>query len=239
MKYIPADQICANTRRNFELNPLRAEQVHTLIESYHRNGQKEALSVRLLADGTYELAAGHHRLAALGGLTEYLPTDFDGACFTPEKGVRVLVEAMDEDQMTRWMIDENSTQPGQFPGVDVDSIAAVVHRVAYLLISGADCPEWFLNSPERGIQGINATPEGWEESRSRLFSGEGRGGLGVPIIRAYGVGGMSKHRVEQAIANLKALEHGGMPPSSCAYLLPLYRRTPPVGCPLRQEGAWG
>lgn len=208
MKYIPAEQIGANTRRNFALNPLRSEQIITLVDSYHRNGQKEALSVRQNGDGTYELAAGHHRLAAMGGLTEHLPEDFSGVCFAPAQGVRCLVEKMDEDQMVHWMIDENSTQPGHFAGVDVDSIAAVVHRVAYLLISGAACPEWYQNSaPRSGERSSGNDKDPWEQARIQLANGTG---LGVPIIRAYGVGGMSKHRVEQAIANLKALEHGGM-----------------------------
>jgi hypothetical protein len=206
MKYIPAAQIRANRRRNFTLNPLRTEQVNNLIESYGRNGQKEALSVRANPDGTYELSAGHHRLAAMGGLVDLLPTDFAGEVFTPPQGVRCLVEDMDEDQMVRWMIDENSTQPGAMPGVDVDSIAAVVHRVAYLLISGADCPEWMLrdDTPRSGEYPSDLS---WRKAKAHLESGSG---LGVPIIRAYGVGGMSKHRVEQAVANLKALETGGM-----------------------------
>jgi hypothetical protein len=174
MQYINPELICANRHRNFELNPLRPEQITTLVESYQRNGQKEALSVRPLSDGTYELAAGHHRLAAMGGLTDILPAEFTGPSFQPPQGVRCLVEQMDEDQMLRWMIDENSTQPGALPGVDVDSIAGIVHRIAYLLISGADCPEWMGNpAPERG--GVTG-PTPWDAARKHLANGTGRSG---------------------------------------------------------------
>ena len=41
MKYIPATQISANRRRNFALNPLRAEQITALVESYHATARRK------------------------------------------------------------------------------------------------------------------------------------------------------------------------------------------------------
>jgi membrane protein involved in colicin uptake len=61
--------------------------------------------------------------------------------------------------------------------------------------------------PRSGEEVPSKHADAWGTARGHLANGTG---LGVPIIRAYGVGGMSKHRVEQAVANLKALETGGM-----------------------------
>jgi len=196
-----------NRYRNFELNPLVADQIARLHASFDRNGQKGALTVRPLSNGRYELGSGHHRLAAMGGLKHLVPA---GAQTHSPKTVRVSIEDLDEDGMIRWLMDENLSQRdgGASPAVDADSVGAAIHRLAYLLISGADAPAWMIGEEVPSQGGTQPSDLAWRQARGHLENGTGPGNR---IIRAYmGDKCIPKHRLEVAVASLKALEHGGM-----------------------------
>ena len=98
LKNIEISTIAANPYRNFSIYPMDKSQVTSLASSFDEVGDFGVLPVRLAAyhhdDGSeYELAAGHHRLAAMRemGVTH----------------VDVKVEDYDDDDMVKVMALEN------------------------------------------------------------------------------------------------------------------------------------
>ncbi|MGO9462120.1 MAG: single-stranded DNA-binding protein [Rhodomicrobium sp.] len=74
--------------------------------------------------GDYQLGAGHHRLEAQRRL------GFNKA--------DLKIGDYDDDQMIKIMIGENATQMGQNAAALIDSIGAVIHRIAYITLTA----EW-------------------------------------------------------------------------------------------------
>ena len=207
MNYIPTHLIDPNPHRDFTINPIRVDNIETLVGSFQRNTQMDALVVRKhpTEPGRYQLSAGHHRLFAMGGL-KGTPTAGPAPEVLDLPEVRVLIKDMTDDQMLTWMADENANQSGATPSNDMDSVKGVVTRIAYLMISGADEPEWVSSGiPEKTSDTGGAPP--WSRACAEFNSGKG---IGSPLILRFpGMQSLKRTRIESALASLKAMqEHG-------------------------------
>lgn len=108
--------ILSNPFRDLKANPLIEEKIVGLMESINLTGFWENVVVRKNADGKYELAYGHHRLAAAlrAGIVE---ADF-------------IVKKFDDAKMIQVMDNENRETYGATPQSIIESVKAVVQSLA-------------------------------------------------------------------------------------------------------------
>ncbi|MFY0614767.1 MAG: ParB-like nuclease domain-containing protein [Hyphomicrobiaceae bacterium] len=104
------------------MNPINDEVVASLVSSFESTGEWATLPARKVGD-QYQIAAGHHRIAAMAalGLDE----------------VSLSVAKYTDAEMIRIMAVENSTK-GATAGSSVDTIRAVTKHLTYLALSGRD-----------------------------------------------------------------------------------------------------
>ena len=168
LKNIEISTIAANPYRNFSIYPMDKSQVTSLASSFDEVGDFGVLPVRRAAyhhdDGSeYELAAGHHRLAAMRemGVTH----------------VDVKVEDYDDDDMVKVMALENAKQKGDNMPALLDSMSGICQRVAYILLvsDSADdlaqiCATWELSQKQ------------FDTSKGLLMAGKG---IGHDLVAKY------------------------------------------------------
>jgi hypothetical protein len=108
--------IKSNPYRDLKANPLIEQKVLDLMDSINLTGFWENIVVRKNAEGKYELAYGHHRLAAAirAGITE---ADF-------------IVKDFDDAKMIQVMDNENRETYGSTPLSLIESVKAVVQSLA-------------------------------------------------------------------------------------------------------------
>ena len=108
--------ILPNPFRDLKSNPLIEDKIEELVGSINLTGFWDNVVVRKNAEGKYELAYGHHRLAAAirAGLLE---TDF-------------IVKTLDDATMIQIMDNENRETYGSTPLSLMESIKAVVASLA-------------------------------------------------------------------------------------------------------------
>jgi hypothetical protein len=108
--------ILPNPFRDLKSNPLIEDKVEELVGSINLTGFWDNVVVRKNADGKYELAYGHHRLAAAlrAGLLE---ADF-------------IVKTLDDATMIQIMDNENRETYGSTPLSLIESVKAVVASLA-------------------------------------------------------------------------------------------------------------
>ena len=130
-KQVRIEDIISNQRRNFKLHPMDKGHVRSLIESYEKAGDFGVIPVRLMEDGDYEQAAGHHRIEAMRKM---------GFTHADCK----VIEA-DDNEMVRIMVNENNTQQGNVNPAKLDSINAIMGQVAYALLL-SDTPKHYCEA---------------------------------------------------------------------------------------------
>jgi hypothetical protein len=110
------EDILPNPFRDLKSNPLIEEKIEELVGSIHLTGYWENCVARKNAKGKYELAYGHHRLAAAisAGLIE---ADF-------------IVRTLDDAMMIQIMDSENRETYGSTPLSLIESVKAVVSSLA-------------------------------------------------------------------------------------------------------------
>lgn len=108
--------VLPNPNRDLKANPLDAVKIDELVASINTTGFWDNVVVRKNKDGKYELAYGHHRLAAAikAGLTE---ADF-------------IVKKLDDELMIKVMDNENREAYGSSPLSLIESVKAVVKGLA-------------------------------------------------------------------------------------------------------------
>ena len=108
--------IMPNPFRDLKTNPLIEEKIDVLMESINLTGFWENVVVRKNSEGKYELAYGHHRLAAAirAGIEE---ADF-------------IVKKFDDAKMIQVMDSENRETYGCTPRTLLESVKAVVKSLA-------------------------------------------------------------------------------------------------------------
>lgn len=161
---ISIDNIVANPNRNFDIYPIDEAQVVDLMESYEEVGDFGSLPVRRVGD-TFELAAGHHRLEAMKRLG-YVDAE-------------VVLADYDDDDMIRIMALENSRQKGHNSAASLDSLAAVISRVAYLVFISTTADDMREVAPNAFKE---LTEQELGEARKALI---GAKGIGFGLVSAY------------------------------------------------------
>ena len=108
--------ILPNPYRDTVANPLIEEKIMELVGSINLTGFWDNVVVRKNADGKYECAYGHHRVAAAirAGLTE---ADF-------------IVKKLDDATMIQIMDNENRETYGSTTASIMESVKAIVKALA-------------------------------------------------------------------------------------------------------------
>jgi hypothetical protein len=150
-----------NPHRNMRRNPVNAEQVKTLMASIQRNEWGENVIVRKHPDerGRYQLAYGHHRLAALRklGITE----------------AEFIVKDIDDWGMYTWMVDENESQKTVTPELIYENIEAGINFLEPAIRRCETAEEFGLIVYRHTIS--QQKPQDYARIRNAVLSGEGLG----------------------------------------------------------------
>jgi ParB/RepB/Spo0J family partition protein len=93
IEMVPIDKIVANPFRDLDTYPVVKEKVDSLIMSFKTVGMWESIIARRMADGSYQQAFGHQRLAAAKTLGL--------------KTVPIIVKDLTDEQMVQYMGREN------------------------------------------------------------------------------------------------------------------------------------
>ena len=124
-----------NPFRDFNLYPIDKEQVVRLQESMEKLGFFSGVTARRNPDGTgFELAAGHHRLAA----AKRAKLDV----------IEGVVDNYSDDEMVAIMTAENMTQRGFNAGATHDSVAAYAKIVTRAILLGNGEASKFLEASD-------------------------------------------------------------------------------------------
>lgn len=165
---IQVSSIRPNPHRDFNHNPIRAEQVAKLVESIGRTGFWDNVVVRKAGDG-YELAYGHNRIAAVQqiGITE----------------IDVPVRDLSDWDMYLCMVDENNTQQNVTTEIVMENIG-VGAKLLESYIRQAETAEEFGEMVRRSAP--NAAQEAlkfnWSQMRNAVLAGCG---VGKDLIQTY------------------------------------------------------
>jgi hypothetical protein len=191
MTEIRLNKLRSNPWRDLELYPLDEGQIDKLVNSINRHGFFGGVRARKVKGGEYELACGHHRIAAArkAGLSV----------------VDIDVRDMSEDDMIRLMVSENAIQAGVRAAAIMNEVGAVTKRLAKTMLESHTLAEFSANVPDiaQSFQG----PGSFERTCTSLESGDG---LGWRIIQRYfGTGEeerspRDKQQIVDGIASLKA-----------------------------------
>lgn len=131
---VPLGEIVWNPHRDMKLFPIDQDHVRALRDSITEHGFFGGIKARR-RNGVYELACGHHRIAAArkakGPDGEKLET------------VSISIDDMDDDAMIDLMTRENATQSGGNPGAVMSEVVAATRR----LIEGVSGTERGDNCP--------------------------------------------------------------------------------------------
>lgn len=178
---VPINNIVKNPYRNLDLYPIKVDHVDELATSFEANGDFGTLPARLNNAGLYEIACGHHRLAAMQklGFNE----------------VDLKISALDDDQMIGIMIDENSKQHAWNSAATLDSVCAAMERISYITLT----MEWGI-SPETGRDLFDSSERAFQVARGAIEAGDG---IGFDILKKYLNGRVKKLQLESALAQIK------------------------------------
>jgi hypothetical protein len=167
-----------NPLRDFTIDPMDSEAIVRLKLSIEQDGFWGGVVCRQLPDGTVQVAAGHHRVAAAlaAGITE---ADL------------FVAEAMDDAALIRVYARENATQRGVSSTALAGTVAAAMKYMAKCILTGAGlAPEFGRNFDLPTL-------------RRRLL---GEDGMGREILLAFlhDIPGIHKSSLDHQLVNLKA-----------------------------------
>jgi len=174
--------LVSNPERDFKLYPIDKAQVATLKSSISELGFWGGVTCRPNPneDGTYQIAAGHHRIQAAleAGVTH---AEFD-------------VKDYSDNQMSRIMISENMTQRGYNAAAIMDSVASAVRRVSTMVLE--------VNSLcEISQSGLIETQNAFNAAKGSML----KGGIGRDVLmRFMRDKGPTVDEVKAALAMLKS-----------------------------------
>lgn len=142
--------ILPNPYRDLKANPLIEGKILSLMDSINQTGFWDNVVVRKNAQGKYELAYGHHRLAAAirAGLKE---ADF-------------IVKELTDTMMIQIMDNENRETYGSTPASLIESVKAVVMALAKGTIPAFEIDEKakkeYIRYAPSFVPGVSAPPGG-------------------------------------------------------------------------------
>jgi hypothetical protein len=162
--------------RDFAIDPMDDEVVARLKQSIEEDGFWGGIVCRKLPDGTLQIGAGHHRVAAAlaAGITE---ADL------------FVAEDMDDASMIRVYARENATQRGLSSTALTGTVAAAMRYIAKGILTGST--EKFFSTFHMPTL------------RDRLVSERG---MGREVLTAFlsDIPGINDGSVQQQLANLKS-----------------------------------
>jgi ParB-like chromosome segregation protein Spo0J len=166
-----------NPLRDFTIDPMDPEAIVRLKLSIEQDGFWGGVVCRQLPDGTLQVGAGHHRVAAAlaAGITE---ADL------------FVAEAMDDAALIRVYARENATQRGVSSTALAGTVAAAMKYVAKGILTGTGFAEkFFCKFDMRYV-------------RSRLL---GEDGMGAEVLLAFldDIPGINVGSIKHQLANLK------------------------------------
>lgn len=164
-----------NPMRDFTIDPLDPEVVERLRQSIAEDGFWGGMVCRKLSDGTVQIGAGHHRVAAAlaAGITE---ADL------------FVAEDMDNRAMVRVYARENATQRGLSSTALTGTVAAAMRYVAKAILMGS--AEEFFSSFHLPTL------------RERLLREDGMG-REVVLAFLHDIPGINDYALQHQLANLK------------------------------------
>jgi hypothetical protein len=168
-----------NPMRDFIIDPMDSTLVETLKHSIEEHGFWGGVVCRQVEDGTIEIAAGHHRIAAAmqAGITQ--------------ADLFVRTDPVDNGEMVLLYATENSTQRGNTSTALAGTVASAVSYLTKGIITGTVATEKFFSCFDP------------EQTRRQL---EADRGIGREVIVEFlkKVPGINNGTVQQQLANLKA-----------------------------------
>ena len=184
---IAVDRVHNNPNRNIQLNPLSEEGVASLKESIVRNGWWDNVVVRPhpTKNDHYQLAYGHHRLAALKALAKIDPNTFGTAEF-------IVRDDLSDWQMYCFMVDENETQSRITPAGLEENVRSGVAMLEQFI---KECPtleafrERVPGSQRPARDADRVRPEDYSKVRNAVLEG---GRIGKDFLKRELPGTKSK-----------------------------------------------
>jgi ParB-like chromosome segregation protein Spo0J len=178
MPNIALELVHDNPFRDFELHPLDEAQVKRLEASINADGFWASVVARKTTGG-YQIAYGHHRIAAAKSL---------GWTHVP-----IEVRDLSDWQMINMLASENATQRGSTAAAALDAIAALSKGLTYNLLRWEDEATFLRNMGNIGFS--------YQECRGRL---EAHGQIGRECIMGCPPEGrFTTYQVEAALGTLK------------------------------------
>jgi len=167
-----------NPFRDFDLHPIDDAQVEKLTASIDADGFWASVVARQVENG-YEIAFGHHRVAA--------------AKLLKRTAIPVEVRELSDWQMVRMLASENATQRGSTAAACIDAVAAISRMLAYHLLRGGKEPGVVKNLTTLGVD--------YAVCRGLLERG---GGIGRSCIAAFAPkDAFSRAQIDMALGILK------------------------------------
>jgi ParB/RepB/Spo0J family partition protein len=169
---IEVTRILPNPHRNLTANPIRPEQVDNILESIERTGFWDNLVVRESPDrpGFYELAYGHHRMAAVvkAGITH----------------VDLPVRDLNDWEMYECMVDENNTQAIVTPAVVFENIGVGAHLLEQYIRDSETVEEFNGKVSMRSARNVSTfdNHQTYSRIRNSVLAGEG---VGKDLVMTY------------------------------------------------------
>jgi hypothetical protein len=194
MTAILLSKVVDNPWRDLKLYPLDEAQVDKLVASINRHGFFGGISARQV-DGKFEIAMGHHRIAA-GRKAKLTKIDID-------------VRDISDDEMVRLMTSENAIQAGSKAAAIMNEVSAAVRRLAKPMLVA----ERLSEIPEglREIVQCFQSEHAYAQARKAFQEGKG---IGTPLIRAYlggaGDGDLCPRDKQQVTDGLAAIKAAGI-----------------------------
>lgn len=130
-----------NPFRNFRVDPIDEDNVQRLVESVNEHDFWGGPTCRKLKDGTYQIAAGHHRIEA--------------AIRAGMKYADIHVGNFSDEQMIRIYAVENATQRGNTSTAMGGSVASAIRFIAKDLLVLGTASQFWEPVKERGHQQVD------------------------------------------------------------------------------------
>lgn len=174
-----------NPTRDFTIDPLDPESIAKLKPSITEYGWWGGVVCRVLPDGTYEIAAGHHRIQAA---VELGMTEAD---------IVVRKDISDKD-MIRIYATENATQRGNSTTSVAGSVASALRFCSKELLLG----RYPVDMGSEEVSTIVDTSKYFGHAQAALLSDEG---IGERLLLRFlnNIPGVSLRSIREQLANLK------------------------------------
>lgn len=140
---IALGDLLANPHRRISEYPIQASRVAMIRASIESSGFWNNIEARPADDGKYEIAYGHHRLAALGKMWPGAEHLGNGGLLKRGAKIPIMVVEMDDGAMIRRMAAENSHRhdgEGMDFWTDMETVAAVIDAYGRGLIELGEVP---------------------------------------------------------------------------------------------------